>query len=100
MPDLTVTCPGCHRSTSVPTTSVVWHQTRLGDGHPFYTFTCPDCGPVRQPIHPVVERLLHGAGVPVTWWPPEVTARPAGPPLTTDDLIDLYHDLANLGAAA
>lgn len=99
---ITVTCPTCHVNTTVPGTDVVWHRGGTADpaGLGFYTFTCPGCGPMRQPVHPLIERVLQRGGVRTTTWPAGVTTRPAGPPLTLDDLIDLHAAIARTNGAA
>lgn len=52
----------------------------------YYEFGCPSCGDdVRKPADDYVISLLMSGGVVAHTW--ELAPRPAGPPLTEDDLI-------------
>lgn len=58
-----------------------------------YAFTCPSCeaAVVKPAGDPRVISLLRSIGVPTVVWelPAELQERRDGPPLTSDDLIDL-----------
>lgn len=58
-----------------------------------YAFTCPGCSaPVIKPAaDPRVITLLRSVGVPTVGWsiPAELDEPREGPPLTSDDLLDL-----------
>jgi hypothetical protein len=63
-----------------------------------YRFRCPACErTVSRDASPrIVELLMSAGAVHERWAPPaELTERPAGPPLTHDDLLDLHVLLEN-----
>jgi hypothetical protein len=67
----------------------VHHDHSAGD----YRFRCPACAQtVTRPASPRIVDLLVSAGAAEErWrWPAELAERPAGPPLTPDDLLDLH----------
>ncbi|MFI5053686.1 MAG: hypothetical protein ACHQDE_04935 [Acidimicrobiia bacterium] len=58
-----------------------------------YRFRCPECAQtVNRPASPRIVDLLVSAGAPhERWsWPAELAESRCGPPLTSDDLLDLH----------
>jgi hypothetical protein len=63
-----------------------------------YRFQCPGCEQtVSRPASPRIIELLVSAGAPhELWtWPAELAEARSGPPLTSDDLLDLHVLLAD-----
>ena len=81
------------------TTADVQVRVCSDDEHGTYLFRCPSCRmTVVKDAEPRTVDLLVASGVACTTWelPAELhEARPAGPPLTHDDLIDVHERLAD-----
>jgi hypothetical protein len=88
------TCPDCGDvDLSVPDLKVLVCLTTCEGA---YTFQCPGCLlAVSKPAEGEVVDLLLAAGVELSAWdlPAELSEPHDGPPLTTDDLIDLHFAL-------
>lgn len=67
----------------------------LEAGGAFFSFACPYCRTLHryEATEEVVDILLDHGVTPRVWtWPAELDEHPAGPPLTSKDLLD-FHDL-------
>lgn len=93
---VTISCPVCGRSVALSVSALgLW---RRPDGCDLIRFPCPACGKdaslcASEEDLPVLEQLK----VPVTVVPAEALERPPGPPLSTDELIDLHFLLESEG---
>jgi hypothetical protein len=91
MTTIRATCPQCGEVEMDARSILLSVEQESGEGT--YTFDCPSCElPVEKPADRKIVLLLMSAGVEVMEAQevasPEV--RPAGPPLTSDDLIDFH----------
>jgi len=84
-------CPTCHDvQLGIDDLTV---RVCADDSSGSYRFMCPTCDQVvdRPASGRIVELLLSAGAHHETWtWPAELGERPAGPPLTPDDLLDLH----------
>lgn len=73
----------------------LWLVLEEPTGHAHLDFRCPRCAEAisYQVEGETLEVLLELVPVEEVRLPAEIFERPAGPPLTTDDLIDLMLDL-------
>lgn len=91
MTTIRATCPTCGEVGLTPE-EVDLRVDPDGDAPAYYAFDCPLCHEVvRKPADNRIVRLLASGGVEVRRLV-AVSPRPAGPPLTHDDLID-FHSL-------
>ncbi len=84
-------CPGC--GVVRLRTKDLTVRVNADDGSGAYCFRCSHCGTaVCHEANQSVRDLLAMAGVrQEEWrWPAELEERPAGPPLTMDDLLDFH----------
>lgn len=89
MTTIRATCPTCGEVGLTP--DEVDLRVDPDGSHPsYYAFDCPTCRTVvRKPADQRIVRLLASGGVEVRQLL-HLSARPAGPPLTHDDLIDFH----------
>ena len=91
MTTIRATCPGCGEVELTPEDIELRVCTQPSSS--YYQFVCPLCDDtVRKPADDRVVQLLISGGVAATVWqlPDEVREMRAGPPLTTDDLLDFH----------
>ena len=78
------------------TTADVNVQVCTEDNRGTYRFRCPKCRMivVKPAEHRTID-LLVASGVALSTWdlPAELLERPAGPPLTHDDVLEFHHAL-------
>ena len=89
MKRLELTCRECQQQVLLDPADVILHPDHAGS-RGTYSFRCPACGEgARREALGSGIRLLRAAGV-------TVDTHAGGPPLTTDDLLDLLNDLKDL----
>jgi len=88
-PTITCSCPSCGTLELEPCDFLLVVCAADAE-RSFYQFTCPQCSSlVTKHASPRVVEGLASRGVPVGGLPAEALEERAGPPLTTDDLLDL-----------
>lgn len=96
-------CPMCQRESVGPADTYLIYVCMNHTGRNFYTFRCALCGEAASVrCDTIIEHLLAQAGVKRKPYrlPDEINdPQRKGPPLTTDDLLDLLNDLHSLEAA-
>ncbi|HSK94974.1 MAG TPA: hypothetical protein VK891_00015 [Euzebyales bacterium] len=89
MTTIRATCPTCGEVGLTPD-EMELHVDPSGARQAMYNFDCPGClTVVTKPADERIVRLLASGGVPVLEWAPP-PPRPAGPPLSFDDLLDFH----------
>lgn len=89
MTTIRATCPTCGEVGLTPG-QVDLRVDPTGAHASYYAFDCPTCRTVvRKPADERIVRLLASGGVEVRHLV-VLSARPGGPPLTHDDLIDFH----------
>lgn len=95
MTTIKTNCPACGEVDLTPDDIELHPGPEAGEGS-FYAFGCPDCRlVVRKQADERVVRLLVSAGVSRVL--PPAPRRPADPPVTYDDVLDMHALLATEG---
>lgn len=88
-----VLCPTTNRISDIPAATVTIWLTTDNVGH--YTYTCPKCGDTHAHHANKYHISMWARHATVTRVPAEaLEPRPGGQPFTTDDILDLWNELA------